>query len=247
MIIDDIGMIAADSSRSRVYIQSLVRNNLLPRFVLVLANKASAVLPGQINSSDFENNNQDVEISHDCWSEANNNLLEPIQVTLKASSIEFEQLETTNLHDPAVIKSIQDRPESTFIYSGYGGVILRKELFLLGKNFLHVHGGYLPDYKGSTTNYYSIIADNSIGASSIFLDEEIDSGPMLRRKNFPPPEDRAQIDHIYDSAARAKVLVETLQEYNNSGEFQFKEDLEKGETYFIIHPILKHIAILAKN
>ena len=247
MIMNDIAMIAADTSRSRVYIQSLARNNLLPNFVLILANKASAVLPGQINSSDFENNNQDVEISHDCWSEANNNLLEPIQVTLKASSIEFEQLETTNLHDPTVIKSIQNRPESTFIYSGYGGVILRKELFLTGKKFLHVHGGYLPDYKGSTTNYYSLIVDNSIGASSLFLDEDIDSGPMLRRKKFPPPEDRAQIDHKYDSAARAKVLIATLQEYNNSGEFQSKINLGKGETYFIIHPILKHIAILAKN
>jgi methionyl-tRNA formyltransferase len=246
MIMNDIAMIAADTSRSRVYVQSLARNNLLPNFVLILANKASAVLPGQINSSDFENNNQDVEISHDYWSEANNNLLEPIQVTLEASSVEYEQLKTTNLHDPAVIKSISDRPESTFIYSGYGGIILRKELFLTGKKFLHVHGGYLPDYKGSTTNYYSLIVDNSIGASSLFLDEEIDSGPMLRRKKFPPPEDNVQIDHKYDSAARAKVLIETLREYQNSGKFQCREDLEKGETYFIIHPILKHIAILAK-
>ena len=66
------------------------------------------------------------------------------------------------------------------------------------------------------------------------------------RRKFIPPEDRTQIDHIYDSAARAKVLVETLQEYENTGEFQCKEDLGKGETYFIIHPILKHIAILSK-
>ena len=247
MVLNEIAMIAADTSRSRVYIQSLVRNNLLPRFVLVLANKANTVLPGQINSSDFENNNQDVEISHDYWSEANNNLLEPIQVTMEASSIEFEQIETTNLHDSVVIKSINNRPESTFIYSGYGGVILRKELFLTGKKFLHVHGGYLPTYKGSTTNYYSLIVDNSIGASSIFLNEEIDSGPMLQRKNFPPPKDRTQIDHIYDSAARAKVLIETLRKYKNSGRFQYKKDLKKGETYYIIHPILKHIAILAKN
>ena len=247
MVMNNIAMVAADTSRSRVYLQALVRNNLLPRFVLVLNNQASTILPGQINNSDFDINNQDMEISHDCWSEANNNLLEPIQVTLEASSIEFEQLETTNLHDPAVIKSIQNRPESIFIYSGYGGVILRKELFLTGKKFLHVHGGYLPEYKGSTTNYYSLIVDNSIGASSIFLDKEIDSGPMLRRKKFPPPRNRTQVDHIYDSAARAKVLIETLKEYNNSGKFQCRGDLEKGETYFIIHPILKHIAILAKN
>ena len=246
MIMNDIAMIAADTSRSRVYVQSLVRNNLLPSLVLVLGNKNSSALPGQINSSDIESDHA-MQIIDDCWSEANNNLLEPIQVTLEKSSIDFEQLETTNIHDPDMIKSINDRHESTFIYSGFGGILLRKELFLTGKKFLHVHGGYLPDYKGSTTNYYSLIVDNSIGASSIFLNEEIDSGPMLLRKTFPPPKDRAEIDHKYDSAARAKVLVETLQEYQNSGKFQCRKDLEKGETYFIIHPILKHIAILAKN
>ena len=56
----DVAMVAADTSRARVYIQALVRNNLLPSFVLVLGNKASTILPGQINSSDFDNNNQDV-------------------------------------------------------------------------------------------------------------------------------------------------------------------------------------------
>ena len=247
MIMNDVAMLAADTTRSRVYIQSLIRNDVLPSFVLVLGNNARTVLPGQINSIDNNNNNLDNEICHDCWSEVNNNLLEPIQVTMEASTVEYEQLETTNIHDLTVIKSIQERPETIFIYSGYGGVILRKELFLTGKKFLHVHGGYLPEYKGSTTSYYSLIIDNNIGASSIFLDKEIDSGPLLRRKKFPPPRDRTQIDHIFDSAARAKVLVETLQEYQNSGKFLSKEDLEKGETYFIIHPILKHIAILAKN
>jgi len=243
----DIGMVAADTSRSRAYIQALTRNQLLPNSIIVLGNKASNVLPGQVNSSDYMNNNHEEEITHDCWSEAVINLLEPIQVTLEKSSIEFEQFKTSDIHDPAVIKTINDRPESIFIYSGYGGVILRKELFLTGKKFLHVHGGYLPDYKGSTTNYYSLIVDNSIGASSLFLDEIIDSGPIILSKKFPPPEDRTQIDHIFDNAARAKVLIETLQEYNNSGKFQCKENLDKGQTYFIIHPILKHIAILSKN
>jgi len=247
MIVNDIAMIAADTSRSRVYIQSLVRNNLLPSFILVLGDEDSTLMPGQINSFDYENNNQHIEISHECWSEANNNLLEPIQETMAKSSIEFEQLETANINDPSVIKTIYNRIESTFIYSGYGGVILHKELFLTGKKFLHVHGGYLPNYKGSTTNYYSLIVDNNMGASSLFLNEDIDSGPLLHRKKFRPPQDRTQIDHIFDSAARAKVLIETLKEYLESGKFQYKEDLRQGESYFIIHPILKHISILSKN
>jgi hypothetical protein len=54
--------------------------------------------------------------------------------------------------------------------------------------------------------------------------------------------------HIYDSGARAKVLVETLQNYLKNGGWKF--DLPAnigGETYYIIHPVLKHIAILDKG
>ena len=242
---NDIGLIVADTTRSRFYIQSLVRHNLIPNFVLVLKDKSNGLLPGQINN--FNEDDNKIEINHDCWSEINNNPSEPIKVTLNCNSIEFKESETSDLHDPTIIRCIGKRPESIFIYSGFGGVILRKELFDTGKKFLHIHGGYLPAYKGSTTNYYSLIVDNNMGASSIFLNQEIDSGPMLQRKNFPPPKDRTQIDHIYDSAARSKVLIETLFKYKNSGKFKCKKNLEKGETYYIIHPILKHIAILSKD
>jgi methionyl-tRNA formyltransferase len=246
MNMNDIAMIAADTSRSRVYLQALIRNDIIPSYVLILGNKTNTALPGEINSLNYVNNVQDQYISQDCWSEVNVILLESIQVTLTKSSIKYEQLESSNIHDTAVINSINDRPESIFIYSGYGGVILRKELLSINKNFIHVHGGYLPDYKGSTTNYYNLIDDNCMGATSIIMDESIDGGPMLKRKKFPPPPDRTQIDHIYDSAARANVLVETLQEYIKIGKLQSKQNLNKGETYFIIHPILKHIAILSK-
>jgi methionyl-tRNA formyltransferase len=111
-----------------------------------------------------------------------------------------------------------------------------------------VHGGYLPDYKGSTTNYYSLIVENTLGASAIFLSEEIDSGPVLLRREFPPPANRQAIDHIYDSGARAKVLVETLKNYMKCGGWEFELPANiGGETYYIIHPVLKHIAILDKG
>ncbi len=247
MVLNDVAMIAADTSRSRVYLQSLIRNDLMPNFVFLLANEDDILLPGQVNGNEVKNKDSVLHINHDSRTEVKNNLSEPVKETLEKTSIEFEQLRTKNIHDKDVIKRIQSRSESVFIYSGYGGVILRKSLFLTKKRFLHVHGGYLPNYKGSTTNYYSLINENIIGASSIFLNEDIDSGPLLMRKKFKPPKDRKQIDHVYDSEARAKVLIETLKTYVQSGLFQTTENLEAGETYFIIHPVLKHIAILARN
>jgi len=42
------------------------------------------------------------------------------------------------------------------------------------------------------------------------------------------------------------ALREVLKDYAKSGTFPLKpQDKDQGETYFIIHPVLKHIAILA--
>ena len=106
------------------------------------------------------------------------------------------------------------------------------------EKFLHVHGGFLPDYKGSTTNYYSLLAEGSVGATAIFLTVEIDSGPILNRCKFPVPPDTLEIDHIYDSAARAKVLIQTLKEYQEKGEFSCLKRIKLAKLIYIILFIL---------
>ena len=70
----------------------------------------------------------------------------------------------------------------------------------------------------------------------------------LVRRKFRAPKDRTQIDHIHDSKVRAKVLIETLLEYCKSGKWIFDpENNLNGQTYYIIHPVLKHIAILGNK
>ena len=57
----------------------------------------------------------------------------------------------------------------------------------------------------------------------------------------------SEIDHISDSEVRANTLVETLKNYSKSGTWNYElEDNSGGETFFVIHPVLKHIAILGE-
>ena len=162
--------------------------------------------------------------------------------------IKYDIAPNGNINSPEVVSLISSRAEQVFIFSGFGGALLRNNILSIGKKFLHVHGGYLPKYKGSTTNYYSLIDENTIGASSIFLTKEIDCGPVLLRKKFSAPKDRTEIDHIYDSEARSKVLIETLKQHVKSGGWDFELESGKGgETFYIIHPVLKHLAILGGN
>ena len=216
-------MVAADTSRTLCYFKELIRNNFIPNYVLLLINNDSMLLPGQKTN------------------ESKDQLLN----LLEDSNIQFEISPNKDINSIEVITKLEKRMESVFIFSGFGGVLLRDKILATGKKFLHVHGGYLPDYKGSTTNYYSLINENTIGASSIFLTKDIDCGPVLLRRKFAAPTQRDAIDHIHDSEARAKVLVETLQNYVSDGCFNFELQANTGgETFFVIHPVLKHLAIL---
>jgi methionyl-tRNA formyltransferase len=246
MQLSDIAMVAADTSRSRAYLQALIRHQMLPAYVLLLEASSDTPLPGQLLVDD-EVAPYSLDTKNDfSWSEAQFDPTLPLIPLLKQYDIPFEVSANRDINDDAVIKIISERPESVFIFSGFGGVLLRNPILSTGKKFLHVHGGYLPAYKGSTTNYYSLLAENTMGASSLFLSEEIDSGPVLLRRSFPSPPDLTEIDHIYDSAVRAKVLVETLDSYRQTGEWRFElSNNTGGETYYIIHPVLKHIAIMA--
>ena len=238
-------MVLADTSRSRAYLQALVRNKLFPSYVIILPSQENKINPGEYDRN-IHINKKLIQEQNECWSEVVFDPALPIECTMDTVGIEYIYADTGNINDESVICLISARAELVFIYSGFGGVLLSKTLLSAGKKFLHVHGGYLPNFKGSTTNYFSLIAENNVGASSLFLSDTIDSGPLLMRKAFPAPINRQEIDHIYDSAARAKVLVETLQSYVHNQEWVVNLTATcDGETYYIIHPVLKHIAILA--
>ena len=242
----DMGMVIADTSRTRAYIQGLVDNDLFPNYVLIMKNETEKILPGQSEK-------QESGIIHIAPDRSSNvgfafKPAESIEETLKKSGIPLVHSDSIDINSDEVINILRERTESVFVYSGFGGVILRDKILGIGKKFLHVHGGYLPDYKGSTTNYYSLINENECGASSLFLEKEIDSGPILIRKKFPPPPNRERIDHLDDSIFRTKVLVETLRKYVANGSWLFDHsDNRGGETFYIIHPVLKHIAILSNR
>ena len=200
MSIADVAMVVADTTRTYHYLDQLIKYNLLPGYILLLLNSDSELLPGQKEDS------------------AENKLVQ----LLDKIKIHYDIAPNSDINSPEVVSLISIRVEQVFIFSGFGGALLRNDVLNTGKKFLHVHGGYLPNYKGSTTNYYSLIEENTIGASSIFLTKEIDCGPVLIRRKFPAPKDRTKLDHIYDSEARSKVLIETLNNYVKSGSWDFE-------------------------
>lgn len=239
MLLTDVGMVAGETYRSQYYLQYMLWNEIVPAHILILRSPERGGLPGQTDRCE--------EISP-AKSASLNFIFDVDQTlddTIQAHGIPFTSVNNQDINGSDVIAAVCEMAQPVLIYSGYGGGILRKSILNSGKRFLHAHGGYLPDYKGSTTNYYSIIAENSCGASTLFLSEAIDCGPILHRKKVSAPSDKTKVDYEFDSRLRAEVMVETLQMYHKNGTWPDTGINNRGgHTYYIIHPLLKHISIL---
>jgi methionyl-tRNA formyltransferase len=238
MNFEKFGMVMSDTSRSRAYLQLLIACNFFPSRVLILSPEGSNNnLLGNFSKSTnnesykkFENFSFNPEFS--------------VFQSLKSYKINFESINAKSVNEKNVIIKLKDFKEKFLVYSGFGGIILKKEVLSIDKKFIHVHGGFLPNYKGSTCNYYSIIKSNFIGAASIIMNEKIDGGPVLITKKFKTPKNKLLIDHYYDPLIRAIVLLETIKNLLKNKIIRNSINNKEGDMYYVIHPVLKHISIL---
>ena len=127
------------------------------------------------------------------------------------------------------------------IYSGYPGVLIRNEKLLKMKKMLHSHPGKVPNYKGSTTIYYSLLKSNKIHCSSIFLNENLDNGQVIYVKEYPKPKQMKLINDTYDNYIRSQNLIHVLK---NFSKLKIKNQKKNNyKPYYVIHPVLRSFAI----
>jgi len=75
------------------------------------------------------------------------------------------------------------------------------------------------------------------------MNEGLDTGNILHQKVFDKPK-HCFVDEIYDPHIRSETLIDVLKnDLICKNKFK-KQDPNKGNTYYVIHPVLKHIAIL---
>lgn len=176
---------------------------------------------------------------------------EPILAEMQQYGIRARTIASEDINAKDVFRTIMNLPQKMIIYSGYGGGILQKEYFAGDKRFIHVHAGRLPQYKGSTSCYYSLLNDNEICATAIFLNPSLDGGDVLSHFCMHAGQIRAlqntDIDTAVEPYIRAKALICAIKDYTQNGKFspipqKTFESVGAGEIYYKIHPVLKHLA-----
>ena len=153
----------------------------------------------------------------------------------------------TNYINNKAARFLLSKNTNYIIYSGYPGVIERNNKVLKSKKLIHSHPGKLPQYRGSTTIYYSILKEDKIYCSTIILNKNLDSGKILLIIKYPIPKKISQIDNEYDDKIRAKNIVFILKKYDKLK--VTKKKIKKNNPYYVIHPLLRSLVFrkYAKN
>lgn len=233
MVLNEFAMLVSDTARSKAYLQAMIQENRIPGMCIVYSDN---ILQIKEESEKYREKRGKIQYF---------DIDKPILSFLKETGTPYKLVETKDINSGSIEEVLKEIPQKYVIYSGYGGYILKSHLFCLGKKFLHVHAGILPEYRGSTTVYYSYLQEGVFGATAIFLSEGIDEGSIITQGIFGVPEQTVDMDYIYEPYIRSRVLMKAIDKYVETGELEVHEQNDKeAETYFIIHPVLKHIALL---
>ena len=168
------------------------------------------------------------------------NLAEPLTETLSKSDIPFTVAPTNDVNHEKFRRFLSEYKQSSFIYSGVAGCILKEQLLKeCCKSFIHSHGGVVPRFSGSTAFYYSILERGTFGATVFRVDEGLDTGEVLYQiEAFPYS--AIDIDYIQDPVIRAEALaLFCMRGPKDITMTTLSNRSEKRVTYHVIHPILK--------
>lgn len=109
------------------------------------------------------------------------------------------------------------------------------------------HSGDLPAYRGSTTLYYSWLLEGKCSVSAIAMSGRIDGGGILLKRDFPLPPPDLDPDY-YDCMIRAETLGSVLDQIRAGEDLRPSDNsVAAGRDFYVIHPLLKHIARLSRR
>ena len=171
----------------------------------------------------------------------NNKSKNKIFSIIKKEKLNFKSFKGNSVDQGNIRKFLLNLKDKIFVYSGYSAKIIKNKSIFKKKFFLHSHTGKLPKYKGSTTIYYSLIEEKKIYCTTFIMNSQIDKGTILLTKKYPLLKNYKNIDK-YDNKIRAKNILYTLNNF-----YKLKKNIKKYKDnyshYYIIHPILRYIAL----
>jgi len=224
----NLGIILTPDTRSKAYIQKLISNSIKLNEIIFMND--GRVEQNYVKDVISESRKSGFDIS------------KSVKQTLLENNCKFKEFNFIDINNLSLVEYISNTKIDFLIFTGGG--ILRESILNSGPKFVHFHPGIVPHYKGSTCFYYSIIRDNNVGVTSFIMNNGIDTGDIVYQRVFPKP-NHVYVDDIFDPFVRSETLIYVIKnQLLEKGKFK-QQNPNEGETYYIIHPVMKHIAILS--
>ena len=143
------------------------------------------------------------------------------------------------------VAQLKDWSPDLIIFTG--GNILRKQLLNVPRlGVINMHLGLLPEIRGMSSPEWSLLKDVPVGVTVHYIDSGIDTGPVLRRCEFP---DAARCDSIADLRNRLIAFgVERVAEVVVALDRGFlaaspQSELDRDNQFFVMHEWLQARAV----
>lgn len=236
-MLDGVVFLSGYTERAKAYAQAMAAAKLIPALTVLYGQPLAGKLGQHAGSLASSVVRSEIFLP---------DLSQSLDATLEANNWTRTALSVDGVNDIKITERVLQAAPRLIIFCGYGGELVKDGLLKIAP-VLHIHSGWLPDYRGSTTAYYSWLERDVLGASAILLDREIDTGSILMKREYPKPPAQVDMDFLWDSAIRADLLVRVLDQYFSSGRLPESErqNPDLGRTFYVVHPVLKHIALLS--
>jgi len=222
-----LGIILTPDNRSKAYLQKIIDNKIhLDEIIFMNDNKKMQEINNEILQESIKNGFD---------------LSKSIKETLDKNNLKFIEYPFIDINNVEIIDCVKKSSVDYFIFSGGG--ILKSDILQSGKKFIHLHPGIVPQYRGSTCFYYSIINEGTCGVTAFIMDEGLDTGNIVYQRTFDKP-NYSYIDEVFDAHIRSETMIDMLKKELLLKDIVKPQNVNHGNTYYIIHPVLKHIAIL---
>lgn len=113
-------------------------------------------------------------------------VLTPPPVKIAAEGLGLDVYQPISLKAEEAIQRIKSVEPTVGVSAAYGKIIPKRILNIFPKGILNVHPSLLPRWRGPTPIQAAILAgDEKTGVTIILMDEEIDHGPILAKRELP--------------------------------------------------------------
>tara|TARA_Y100001936_G_C16049647_1_gene656977 strand:+ start:75 stop:1688 length:1614 start_codon:yes stop_codon:yes gene_type:complete len=248
-ILKNLACVVSDEMRMSAYLLKMIQKGVKPSFFLILRKQGikEALKRFPPDSWLYSYRKWNIPVTDDDIRYSNSLFSENIFKVnlfkiLAAHNIQFEILPFNNFNSKKVIEKVSSLKQNYILMDA--PAILKKPFFQIGKHLINTHKGVLPDFRGHSVTHYAVLNKGKYGSSIHFMDEGIDTGPIIATREYEIPKVKTWTQIvIYESYITSDLLSDIMVKFSRENEiFGHPQDRREGETYFGMHPVLGEVS-----